>query len=139
MKSILTVSAISIFSLLVTFLPTNGVSSQTPKTVNELSRILQLTNSDYKMGRIIYGKPTEYNITIKNISNDTISIQRVQAGCGCTNPKYAAGQVLKPGDVTMITLGFDGKAVGPFTKYADIYFGNGLSTKVKFSGEAIKQ
>ncbi len=113
--------------------------SQQKNTEKDLSKLVQLTNTDYKMGKIISGKPTEYNVTIKNIGSDTISIQRVQAGCGCTSPKYAAGQVLKPGDVTMITLGFDGKAVGPFTKFADIFFGNGQSTKIKFSGEAVKQ
>ena len=104
-----------------------------------INSLIQLTNADYNMGKIVSGKPVEYNVSIKNISKDTISLQRVQAGCGCTSPKYAAGQVLKPGDVTMITLGFDGKTVGPFTKFADIYFGNGQSTKIKFSGEAVKQ
>ena len=113
--------------------------AQQAKNNNDLSNLIQLTNAEYNMGKIESGKSAEYNVTIKNISKDTISIQRVQAGCGCTSPKYAPGQVLRPGDVTMITLGFDGKTVGPFTKFADIFFGNGKSTKIKFSGEAIKK
>lgn len=114
-------------------------SAQTKATDNTIAQLVEIQNANYSMGKIPAGKPVEYNVTVKNISKDTISIQRVQAGCGCTIPKYAAGQVLKPGDVTMITLGFDGKATGPFTKFADIYFGNGQSTKLKFTGEAIKQ
>jgi hypothetical protein len=120
------------------FLFSQALSAQQNNKLG-INSFIQLTNSDYNMGKIVSGKPVEYNVSIKNISKDTISLQRVQAGCGCTSPKYAAGQVLKPGDVTMITLGFDGKTVGAFTKFADIYFGNGQSTKIKFSGEAVKQ
>ena len=124
------------FILLLSFSQSHA---QQAKNNNDLSNLIQLTNAEYNMGKIESGKSAEYNVTIKNISKDTISIQRVQAGCGCTSPKYAPGQVLRPGDVTMITLGFDGKTVGPFTKFADIFFGNGKSTKIKFSGEAIKK
>jgi hypothetical protein len=101
-----------------------------------IDKILAITNGDYDMGKIPSGKPLEYNVTIKNISKDTVILQEVRAGCGCTTPKYRANEVILPGKSTFITLGFNGGANGEFSKFADIYFNNGLTKQLKFYGNA---
>ena len=127
-----------LFFLLISFLLIYQVQAQTPPvSVKEIDKIVSITNTDYDMGKISAGKPLEYNLVIKNISKDTVILEQVKAGCGCTTPKYRAGEKLLPGKSTFITLGFNGGASGEFTKTADIYFSGGLSRQVKFHGIAL--
>src|ERR1700733_6714792 len=110
-------------------------TTQAPKNIDNM---VTLTNADYDMGRIPAGKPLEYNVTIKNISKDTVILKEVKAGCGCTTPKYRTNEAILPGRSTFITLGFNGDAHGEFNKIADIYFNDGSLTKqVKFHGVAV--
>ncbi len=129
-----------IFSLCVTLVILNGKTfAQTTTTPSQdINQLVSITNTDYNMGKIRSGAPLEYNVVVTNISKDTISIKTVKVGCGCTTPKYKAGQLIQPGETATITLGFNGSAVGPFFKFADIFFGNGLSKQLKFSGDAVK-
>lgn len=115
-----------------------AVSAQLAKTIDttRLGKMVQLTNADYDMGRIPYGKPLEYNVTIRNISKDTIEIREVRAGCGCTTPKYKTGEKILPGKSAIIVLGFNGGANGDFTKSAELFFTNGLSKLLTFHGTA---
>lgn len=114
----------------------SGRSQTVTPPVKDIDKLLGFTNADYDMGRIPSGKPLEYNVTIKNISKDTVVLQEVKAGCGCTTPKYRTGETILPGKSTFITLGFNGGANGEFSKFADIYFAGGLSKQVKFHGVA---
>ena len=129
-----------IFSLCVTLVILNGKTfaqtTATPK--QDINQLVSITNADYNMGKIKSGAPLEYNVVVTNISKDTLSIKTVKVGCGCTTPKYKAGQIIQPGETATVTLGFNGSAVGPFFKFADIFFGNGLSKQLKFSGDAVK-
>lgn len=103
----------------------------------DIDKIVSITNADYDMGKISSGKPLEYNLVIKNISSDTIMLQDVKVGCGCTTPKFKPNETLLPGKSTFITLGFNGGATGEFSKFADIIFSGGLSRQVKFRGIAL--
>ena len=109
--------------------------TQAPK--KDIDKIVSITNADYDMGKISSGKPLEYNLVIKNISSDTIILQDIKVGCGCTTPKFKANESLLPGKSTFITLGFNGGATGEFSKFADLIFSEGLSKQVKFRGVAI--
>ena len=104
-------------------------------TNTDIDKFVTFINADFNMGKIPAGKPLEYNVTIKNISKDTLIIQEVKAGCGCTTPKYRTGETILPGKSTFITLGFNGDAHGVFSKFADIYFKGGLTKQLKFNGE----
>ncbi len=106
--------------------------NQQPK--KDVDKILTISNADFDMGKIPAGKPLEYNLVIKNISKDTVILQDVKVGCGCTTPKFRAGETILPGKSTFINLGFNGDAHGEFTKTADILFNNGLTKQVKFHG-----
>ena len=112
--------------------------AQTPPASKNIDSIISLTNADYDMGNIPTGRPLEYNVTIKNISKDTLILKEVKAGCGCTTPKYRSNEKILPGKSTYITLGFNGDAHGGFSKVADLYFNDGSLTKqVKFRGAAV--
>jgi hypothetical protein len=90
------------------------------------------------MGKITNGKPVEYNVDVQNISNSNITLDNVIVGCGCTTPKYTKNIVLTPGAHTIITLGFNGAAIGPFSKSATLFFSGNLVKPVSFHGEGVQ-
>jgi hypothetical protein len=102
----------------------------------DINKVMEFSNASYDFGKIPFGKPVEYDVLIKNISKDSIWIDNVKVGCGCTTPKYEQGKKFAPGETIKLTLGFNGGTMGVFSKYADIYFNNNtLSKQVTFKGE----
>lgn len=105
-----------------------------PKQPADVDKVVFFNNSDYKMGRIPFGKPLEYTLSFTNKGKDTLVLQNVMVGCGCTTPKYKAGEKIAPGKSSVVVLGFNGDARGEFTRTADIIFTNGMVKQVRFSG-----
>ncbi|MBW7951102.1 MAG: DUF1573 domain-containing protein [Chitinophagales bacterium] len=106
-----------------------------PKDVN---KSLEFTNAEYNFGKIPFGKPAEYELSFKNISADTVTLERVQVSCGCTTPKYTQGEKIAPGKSAKIILGFNGNSDGHFTKYVTLFFNDSMSKQVIFRGETFK-
>jgi archaellum component FlaG (FlaF/FlaG flagellin family) len=104
----------------------------------DISKVLEFKEENHDFGKIPYGKPVEFDVMIKNIGQDSVKIDNVKVGCGCTTPKYEQGKVYAPGENFKVTLGFTGYADGPFEKYVDIFFNNGLSKQIKFHGTGYK-
>ncbi len=110
----------------------------TPSSDNNITKYLKFTNDNYDMGKIPNGKPVEYNVDVQNISNSNITLDNVIVSCGCTIPKYTKNQVLTPGAHAIITLGFNGLAIGPFSKSATLFFSGNLVKPVSFRGEGVQ-
>ena len=110
----------------------------TPSSDNDITKYLKFTNDNYDMGKIPNGKPVEYNVDVQNISNSNITFDNVIVSCGCTTPKYTKNQVLTPGAHAIITLGFNGLAIGPFSKSATLFFSGNLVKPVSFRGEGVQ-
>ncbi len=111
-------------------------TTPTPPVV-DINKVLEFKNADYNMGQIQTGKAVEYVVEAKNISKDTIILVTARAGCGCTTPNFVPNQKIAPGGVGKVTIGFNGGAQGPFTKVADIFFDNGLTKHLTFTGEGV--
>jgi hypothetical protein len=129
-----------VFITLVLFIGMIAVKAQTNTTPAQvdIAKILKFTNDNYDMGKIAYGKPVEFTVSIQNISNYNISLDNVMVGCGCTTPKYTKGQVILPGATTTVVLGFNGSAVGLFSKSATLFFSGNLTKAVSFHGEGVQ-
>ena len=114
--------------------------AQVPVAPNQpdVSKILDIRNTNHDFGKVAYGKPVEFEVEIKNISNDSVKIETVKVGCGCTTPRYEAGKSFGPGETIKVTLGFNGMTEGPFSKTADLIFNNGLTKQIVFRGEGYK-
>jgi hypothetical protein len=130
-----------LFALLFTlsahlFAQTTPAKAQVQKDIN---KVLKFTNDNYNMGNIPYGKPTEFNVTIENISAAPVTLNNVQVSCGCTTPKFQSNQVIVPGQKTVVTLGFNGSAMGNFSKTATIFLSDNLIKTVSFSGVGVQQ
>ena len=104
----------------------------------DIATVLQFKEENHDFGQIAYGKPVEFDVVIKNISNDSVKVDNVKVGCGCTTPKYETGKSYAPGETFKVSLGYNGYADGPFEKYADIFFSNGTSKQIKFHGTGYK-
>lgn len=100
----------------------------------DILKVLEFNEENHDFGKIPYGKPIEFDVLVKNISPDSIKVDNVKVGCGCTTPKYEQGKSIAPGETFKVTLGFTGYADGIFEKYVDIFFSNGLSKQIKFHG-----
>jgi hypothetical protein len=103
----------------------------------DISKVIWFSETDHDLGKIPYGKPVEFDVKLKNISSDSVKLKNVQAGCGCTTPKwqpgpYAAGTTFK------ITIGFNGYTEGVFNKIVTVYLDNGMSQVIRFHGETFK-
>lgn len=127
---------IMFFSFALIFAQTLPSKTQVQKDIN---KVLKFSNDNYNMGNIPYGKPTEFNITIENISSAPITLNNVQVSCGCTTPKFQANEVIAPGQKTVVTLGFNGSAMGNFTKNATIFLSDNLIKTVNFYGVGVQQ
>ena len=121
-----------LFFTLILIIGVTHLNAQTTGT--DITNVLKFTNDNYNMGTIAYGKPTEFNVDIENISAAPITLENVMVGCGCTTPKYTKGVVIAPGMHATVTLGFNGSAVGNFTKNATLFFSGNLVKQVSFYG-----
>jgi len=133
-KSILIVGMLFVFVPI--FAQTAPATTQVQKDIN---KVLKFTNDNYNMGNIPYGKPTEFVVTIENISAAPVTLNNVQVSCGCTTPKFQANAVIAPGQKTTVTLGFNGSSMGNFSKSATIFLSDNLVKTVSFSGVGVQQ
>jgi hypothetical protein len=126
------VAAFLVFSII-------SCKAQNPVPATDITKVLKFTNDNFDMGKITTGKPTEFAVDIQNISAAPVTIDNVMVGCGCTTPKFTKGQVIAPGGHASIVLGFNGSAVGAFTKQATLFFSGNLTKQVSFHGEGVQQ
>ena len=103
----------------------------------DISKTVWFQETDHDLGKIPYGKPVEFAVNMKNISSDSLKIKNVQAGCGCTTPKWQPGPYA-PNTPFNITIGFNGYTEGVFNKVVTIFFENGMSQLLRFHGETFK-
>ncbi len=115
-----------------------NLNAQAP-TQADITKVLKFTNENFDMGKITTGKQTEFTVDIQNISAAPITLDNVMVGCGCTTPRYTKGETIAPGGHASVVLGFNGSAVGGFTKVATLFFSGNLTKQVSFHGEGVQQ
>ena len=121
---------------LVTFANAQKTDEAQPEQ-KDITKYVQFGELDHDFGKIPFGKPAEFELTMKNISPDSLKIQEVKVGCGCTTPKWNAGPYAAGSDFK-ITIGFNGATDGEFHKVVTVYFEGGLSQVIKFHGSTYK-
>lgn len=81
------------------------------------------------LGRVKQGSFTSKEITISNSGNTVLTIDEVQASCGCTVPVLTK-EVLEPGEKTILTITFSApNKAGKEVKFVTL-FSNGNAIKV---------
>jgi hypothetical protein len=125
------------FALMIMLAGAFAVNAQGPQVNDDIAKVIQFKETDHDFGKIPYGKPAEFTLEMKNISADSVTIEDVKVGCGCTTPKWQPGPYAAGQDFN-ITIGFNGYTEGQFTKVVTLFFKGGLQQVVKFHGETYK-
>jgi hypothetical protein len=126
-------------AVLMAFGSLHAQSTSTQVTPDgDISKVVSFGETDHDLGKIPYGKAVEFDVQIKNVSKDSVKIENVQAGCGCTTPKWQAGPYA-PGQKFKITVGFNGYSEGHFVKTVTVFFAGGLSKQLTFHGDTFKE
>ena len=90
---------------------------------------LMSVKESHDFGKIPQGKPVTHVFEITNIGKSAYKLDNVVASCGCTTPQWDKEKVVSPGEKSIITVGYNAAAEGPFTKPVTITY-NGTQTKV---------
>ncbi|OYY12047.1 MAG: hypothetical protein B7Y11_03220 [Sphingobacteriia bacterium 24-36-13] len=99
---------------------------------------VSIKNETYNMGKVAFGKPVEYWVEVTNTSKETLKLEGVRAGCGCTTPDFTPNQTFKPGETVKIKIQFNGSVLGKFTRFTDIIISGGLVKQTSFTGEGVQ-
>ena len=90
---------------------------------------LSLKESEFNFGKIPQGKPVTHLFEVGNTGKTPFKLDNVQASCGCTTPEWNKEKSIGPGETSVITVGYNAAAEGPFTKTITVTY-NGTQNKV---------
>jgi hypothetical protein len=98
----------------------------------EKKESLWMNQTTHDFGKIPQGKPVFTYFELKGIG-DSLKLEAVQAGCGCTTPEFQAG-TYAPGVPVKIKVGFNASAAGPFNKPVTITYNDGQQKVITITG-----
>lgn len=110
-----------------------GVRAQTGTPADPIS----IKEAEYDFGKIPQGKPVTHIFAFTNTGSTPISLDNVQASCGCTTPEWSK-EAVAPGATSKITVGYNAATDGTFTKYITITYNGNQSKQVIIKGEVWK-
>ena len=93
------------------------------------AEMLWLNESTHDFGNIPQGTPVFTSFQLKGLG-DSLKLEMVQAGCGCTTPEFKIG-TYAPNEPVNIKVGFNAAAAGAFNKPITITY-NGGQQKIIF-------
>ena len=97
---------------------------------------LHLMEPAFNFGKIPQGKPVFHEFQVRNMGKDSLRISNVQASCGCTTPEWDRSAIA-PGAQSVIKVGYNAAAEGPFSKSVAIS-ANGQEKIIVISGTVFK-
>ena len=109
-----------------------GAQTETPKT-----DALLLKESEHDFGMIPQGKPVTYVFQVVNTVTTPLTLDNVQASCGCTTPEWNK-DVIAPGATSKITVGYNAQNEGPFSKPVTITYNGNQTRQIIIKGEVWK-
>lgn len=98
---------------------------------------LRLMEEDFDFGHVPQNCKVTHTFVLKNVGDDTLFINKVQPGCGCTSAPLTKS-VLPPGDRVPVDVTFNaGKMSGPVRKTVTVYSSDGKvpMTSLQFTAE----
>ncbi|CAN5418490.1 hypothetical protein BH10BAC3_BH10BAC3_37870 [soil metagenome] len=111
-----------------------SVNAQT--TDQKKAENLWLSEATHDFGKITQGKPVFTFFEVKTTTTDSLKLEMVQAGCGCTTPEFKAG-TYAPGEVIKIKIGYNAANEGSFTKPVTITYNGGQQKVINITGTVV--
>jgi len=125
MIRILFLSLVSVVSL--------HVSAQVAAPVKPAGDLL-LRESAYNFGRIPQGRPVTHVFEVVNTSSTSLTLENVQASCGCTTPEWDHAPI-PAGGTREIKVGYNALNEGNFEKTISIFYNKGQLKALTIRGE----
>ncbi|MDQ6888689.1 MAG: DUF1573 domain-containing protein [Bacteroidota bacterium] len=98
---------------------------------------LSLTETEFDFGKIPQGKPVTHVFEFKNIGTTPLSLDNVQASCGCTTPEWNK-DVVAPGATSKITVGYNAQNEGTFAKPVTVTYNGNQTKQIIIKGDVWK-
>ena len=81
---------------------------------------IEFLKNTHDFGYVVEGEKPIYTFEFENIGTDTLILQSVKPGCGCTSPSWSKDPIA-PGDVGEITVTYNSKGrLGTFSKPVNV-------------------
>ena len=71
-------------------------------------------------GEMLYMKPATYVVELRNNTGRAVEIKNIDTGCGCTTANFTHGRLM-PNAVAKVSLTFDAKQLGHFSRVIRVY------------------
>ena len=97
---------------------------------------LRFRETEHNFSKIPQGKPVYHQFEVVNSSGKPMKIENVQASCGCTTPEWSREEIA-PGAKSIIKVGYNAAAEGPFEKTISVVYG-GQTSVLRIKGEVWK-
>lgn len=90
---------------------------------------IQFKMVDFKLGKIPANKPVTVYFDFRNPGRRPLLIESATAECGCTTPEFPKTPIM-PGKQGRISVTYDAKQTGAFTKKVTVKLVNVPETKI---------
>jgi hypothetical protein len=98
---------------------------------------LDIKETEHDFGQIPQGKPVYYYFQITNKSNSPLTLDKVQASCGCTTPEWNK-EPIPAGGTDHIKVGYNAANEGNFEKFITITYNGNQTKQIKIKGNVWK-
>lgn len=112
----------------------NAPSSESNRNPSES---ISLKETEFDFGKIPQGKPVTHVFEFTNTGSTPLSLENVQASCGCTTPVWNK-DVVPPGATSKITVGYNAQNEGPFAKPVTITYNSTQVKQITIKGDVWK-
>ncbi len=96
---------------------------------------LTVSEEAHEFGKIPQGTPVHTEFKVTNNTKKAFKLDNVQASCGCTTPEWNKEEMIQPGKSTVIKVGYNAAAPGPFNKPVTITYNGTESKQIFIKGE----
>lgn len=104
---------------------------------SEQGALLVAGKSLHEFGSIAQGRPVYQSFELENKSAIPVMIDNIQASCGCTTPEWNKAPIA-PGGKTIVRVGFNAAAEGPFEKTIQVFYQQGKQLELAIRGNVWK-
>ncbi len=80
-----------------------------------------LTPMTVDVGDTVLDVPVTYTFRFRNLAAESVTVENVRVGCGCTATEWQDVPVA-PGEEGTITVTYDADLPGSFRKYVKVFF-----------------
>lgn len=104
----------------------------------KINTLIKFEKTEHSFGKIPKDKPVTVVFNFTNPAKTPLIIEDATAECGCTKPVFTKTPIM-PGKKGNVTVTYDSKAIGRFTKHVTVKLVNVTDTKVlTIAGEVLK-